>query len=134
MSKQYIQKTLALGTCIHDIEANSQQRLAVSASELKEPGLKRKVGIPNKKVKRKKWDGDYIKYGFILPQSQETSLKPSAQSMFCNVTYANNSLAPSKLCNYLKNKHIIYQNKSVQFFQKQHYYLLQATFFPSILG
>ena len=119
MSNKYIQKTFAFDTCNHDTEANNPQIPAVSASELKEPSPKRKVGIQNIKVKRRKLNNHYIKHGFFLPQSQETSLEPSAQCMFCNVTYDNNSLAPAKLCNHLLNKHAIHQNKFVQFFQKQ---------------
>ena len=43
--------------------------------------------------------------------------------MFCNVTYGNQSLVPSKLRNYLENKHSIHRNKSEQFFKKQYDYL-----------
>ena len=123
MSKKYVQKILNFGACSNDIEPDRQPRPAASALELKKPTPKRKVGNENTKVKRRKWDDDYIKYGFFLPQSEETSLVPSAQCMFCSATYRNSCLAPSKLRNHLQTKHAIHQNKSVQFFKKQHDYL-----------
>ena len=43
--------------------------------------------------------------------------------MFCNVTYGNQNLIPSKLRNHLENKHNIHRNKSEQFFKKQYDYL-----------
>ena len=60
---------------------------------------------------------------FFLPQSKESSVQPSAQCMFCNVTYGKQSLVPSKLRNHLENKHSIHRNKSKQFFKKQYDYL-----------
>ena len=51
-----------------------------------------------------------------------------------DVTYGNNRLAPSKLRNHLLNKHAIYQNKSVQLFQKQDDYLYkQQSVFQSLV-
>jgi len=41
--------------------------MAASASQFKEPGLKKNVGVENKlasKIKKRKRDYDYIKYGF----------------------------------------------------------------------
>jgi len=38
------------------------------ASQFKEPGLKRKVSVQNKlpsKIKRRKWDDDYIRHVFL---------------------------------------------------------------------
>ena len=115
MSKKYIYKILCFATFSHDAKGNSPKKAAISASELKEPSLKRKVGIQNIKAKRRKWYDDYFKYCSFLPQSQETSFDPSSQFMFCNVTYGNNSLAPSKLCSHLQNKHAIHQNKPYNF-------------------
>ena len=106
MFRKYIQKTIAFGTCSHDTAANCQQRPAVSASELKEPSPKGKVGIENIKVE-KKWDDDFI--------NLEQKFEQSAQFMFCNVASGNNRLAPSKLRNHLQNKHAMYQNNFVQF-------------------
>ena len=60
---------------------------------------------------------------FFLSQSEESSVQPSAQCMFCNVTYGNQSLVPLKLCNHLENKHSIHRNKSEQFLKKQYDYL-----------
>jgi len=44
---------------------------ASSASQFKELGLKRKVSFENKlssKIKKRKWDDEYIKYGFFIPE------------------------------------------------------------------
>ena len=104
MSKKYVQKILNFGACSSDTEPDRQPRPTASALELKEPTPKRKVGNENTKAKRQKWDNDYTKHGFFLPQSEETSLEPSTQCMFCTATYSNNYSAPSKLRNHLQNK------------------------------
>ena len=89
MSKKHIQKAFAFSTCRDDIKASGQQKPAVSASWLKEESW-----YTEHKSEKKKWDDDCIKYDLFLLQSQETSLAPSAQWMFCNVIYRNNSVAP----------------------------------------
>jgi len=72
MSKKYVQKILNFGACSNDTEPVRQPRPAASALELKKTTPKSKVGNENTKVKRRKCDDDYIKYGFFLPQSEET--------------------------------------------------------------
>ena len=115
-SSNYIQKKLCFNACRHDTESVNQQTPATSTSELNKPNSKRKVGIKNRKVKKKEWNDDYIKCGFFLPQSKELSIQPSAQCMLCSITYENRSLVPLKLHNHLENKHSIHRNKSKQFF------------------
>ena len=79
----------------------------------------RKAGIENRKVKKENGMMTVSNMDF-LPQSEESSVQPSVQCMFCNVTCRNQSLVPSKLRHHLKNKHSIHQNKSKQYFKKQH--------------
>ena len=118
-SKNYVQKTLCFSACNRDTESVNEQMPTTSSSK-NEPNLKRQAEIESKKVKKRKWNDDYIKYGFFLPQSKASSDQPSAQCLFCSVTYGNQSLVPSKLRNHLENKHGIHRNKSEQFFKKQH--------------
>ena len=122
-SKNYVQKILCFNACSCDTESVNQQTPATPALELNESISKRKAGIERSKVKKREWNDDYIKYGFFLPQSEESSVQPSAQCMFCNVTYGNQSLVPSRLSNHPENKHSIHRNKSKQFFKKQYDYL-----------
>jgi len=110
-SKNYVQKTFCINACNRDTESVNKQMPATSSSK-NEPNLKRKAKTESKTIKKRKWNDDYIKYGYFLPQSEASSDQPSAQCLFCSVTYGNQSLVPSKLRNHLENKHAIHRNKS----------------------
>ena len=76
--------------------------------------LKRKtVSTP----KRRRWNNDYVKYGFCRATEEEHSQYPSANCLFCSVKYANSSLVPSKLELHLKKQHPQHQFKSKEFFE-----------------
>ena len=126
-SENYVQKTLCFNACNRDTEAVNKQMSATSSSK-NEPNLKRKAETESNTVKNRKWNDDYIKYEFFLPQSETSSDRPSARCLFCSVAYGNQSLVPSKLRNQLENKHAIHRNDSEQFFKKQYdYFCKQKT-------
>ena len=54
------------------------------------------------KVVVRKYDREYIKYGFI---SAGTDLKPTAQCVECAQILSNEALKPSKLQRHLGSKH-----------------------------
>jgi len=74
MSTKDVQKTL----CFHETKCNhgddiDQDTRASSASRFKEQGMNRKPSVQNKfpsKIKRWKWDDDYIRYEFFLPRPE----------------------------------------------------------------
>ena len=53
--------------------------------------------------KRRRWNNDYVKYGFCCATEEEHSQYPSANCLFCSVKYANSSLVPSNSSNILKS-------------------------------
>ena len=100
------------------IDEIDQDTPASSASQFKEPGLKKNVNVDleskfGSKIARRKWDNDYNKYGFN-PRSEGSSHEPSALWMFCCFKYGNQFLSHSKLRSHLQNKHHICQNNFFQ--------------------
>jgi len=77
MSTKYVQKA----PCFDESQCKyadkiDQETPTSSASQFKEPGLYRKVTNENmfpSNFKRRKWDDDYIQYGFFLPRNGESS-------------------------------------------------------------
>ena len=68
-------------------------------------------------AKRRKWNDNYINYGFCRPIGEEENFYPNAQCLFCSTVYGNVYLVPSKLISHLKKQHPEHQNKSEKFFQ-----------------
>lgn len=64
---------------------------------------RRNVSTLSSKLKKRKWNEEYIENGFFLPKDELTNPTPSAQCMFYSVKYSNQRLAPSKLHSF-KNK------------------------------
>lgn len=69
------------------------------------------------KSKRRKWNNDYVKYGFYLPNEEEQNPYPATQCLFCSAKYKNSNLVPSKLLSHLKMQHSEHKNKSKEFFE-----------------
>ena len=67
--------------------------------------------------KRRKWNEDYINYGFFHPKGEEENSYSPAQCMFCWTIYGNANVAPSKLVSYFTKQHPERQKKSKEFFQ-----------------
>jgi len=93
----------------NDIDSNKESvvALASSANALL-PAKRRKTTL-----KRRKWNDDYLNYGFLRPIGEENSY-PSAQCLFCSTIYGN---VRSKLLSHLTKQHPEHQNKSKEFFQ-----------------
>ena len=78
--------------------------------------LKRKTAST---PKRRRWNNDYVKYGFCRATEEEHSQYSSTNCLFCSVKYANSSLVSSKLELHLKKQHPQHQFKSKEFFESQ---------------
>jgi len=77
MSTKYAQKHYFCKRTCKSIDEIDQDTPALSASQFKEPGLKRNVDVENKfasKIERWKWDDDYIKYGFFIPKVKNRAM------------------------------------------------------------
>ena len=67
--------------------------------------------------KRRKWNEDFINYGFRRPIGEENNLYSSAQCLFCSTSFGNIDVVKSKLLSHLTKQHPEHQNKSTKFFQ-----------------
>ena len=71
-----------------------------------------------KKVKKRRWNVDFINYSFT-EKTEEKTLLSSAQCLFCPTVYGNANLSKSKLQAHLVTQHPEHQNKSPAFFESQ---------------
>ena len=67
--------------------------------------------------RKRKWNDDYIMYGFYRTEEEMFNPYPSACCMFCPAIFGNTNLAPSHLQKHLKTQHPNHQNKSKAFFE-----------------
>ena len=67
--------------------------------------------------KRRKWNKDYINYGFFCPKGEKENSYPPTQCMFCLTIYGNPNVTPSNLISHFTKQHSEHQNKSKEFFQ-----------------
>ena len=67
--------------------------------------------------KRRKWNEDFINYGFRRPIGEEENLYSSAQCLFCSTSFGNINVVKSKLLSHLTKQHPEHQNKCTKFFQ-----------------
>ena len=68
-------------------------------------------------TKKRKWNDDYIMYGFYRTETETLNPYPSACSLFCPAIFGNCNLALSHLQKHLKTQRPIYLNKSKAFFE-----------------
>uniref|UniRef100_A0A8C5QIQ5 Uncharacterized protein n=1 Tax=Leptobrachium leishanense TaxID=445787 RepID=A0A8C5QIQ5_9ANUR len=66
---------------------------------------------------KRKYDTNYIKYGFTHIEDRRDGQKP--QCVLCSETLANESRKPSKLKRHLDTKHLAYAEKPVEYFQRK---------------
>ena len=69
-------------------------------------------------TKKRKWNDDYIMYGFYRTEKEMLNPYPSACCLFCPAIFGNSNLAPSHLQKHLKTQHPNHQNKSKAFFEE----------------
>ncbi|KAH1168645.1 hypothetical protein KIL84_013235, partial [Mauremys mutica] len=67
-------------------------------------------------MKKRKYDDDYIKYGFTCIGDQEC---PKSQCVICGDVLANSSLKPSLLWRHLETRHPEQLDKPVDFFKQK---------------
>ena len=72
-------------------------------------------GKPRKVVMRK-YDPEYIKYGFI---SAGNDLEPKTQCVECAQILSNEALKPSKLQRHLESKHPEVKHKHKEYFERK---------------
>ena len=83
-------------------DSNKESNEVPASSSAHEPiSAKRQKTIP----KRRKWKEDYINHRFFRPKGEEANSYPSAQCMFCLITYGNANIAPSKLRSHFTKQH-----------------------------
>lgn len=88
--------------------------------ELEKRGRKRaQMSSGSNPKKRRKWNSDYIRFGFYLHQDESRNPFPSGKCFFCGATLLNVSLVPSKLERHLQTHHPEHKNKSKQFFSEK---------------
>lgn len=66
------------------------------------------------KKKRRQYNAEYIKYGFIENKSTNPT---SPMCLLCQKTFSNEAMKPSRLQDHLNKKHADKKNKNVAFFQ-----------------
>lgn len=74
--------------------------------------------MPAKRVKRdtvRKYDTDYLKFGFICAGTDEL---PLPLCLVCKKTLANSSMKPYQLIRHLKSNHGEVKEKSLEYFQR----------------
>lgn len=72
--------------------------------------------IPKKAKPVRKYNTDYLKYGFMCTGTDDD---PLPQCVICFEVLANESMKPSKLERHLSTKHTDYASKPVDFFQNK---------------
>lgn len=70
---------------------------------------------PAKRQKKRKYDKDYLRYGFISVDSNG-EMRPLC--LVCKTLLANSSLNPAKLSRHLNTQHIALVNKPIEYFEK----------------
>jgi hypothetical protein len=73
-------------------------------------------GVGKSQVKKRKYDDDYIKFGFTFSGDQEC---PKPRCVICGAVLANSSLKPSLLLRHLETRHPTQMNKPVDFFKRK---------------
>ncbi|XP_068246893.1 protein FAM200C-like [Palaemon carinicauda] len=53
--------------------------------------------------KKRKWNGEYVKFGFTRDTEKDGTQRP--QCILCSTLFSNANLKPSKLDEHFKNKH-----------------------------
>jgi len=98
----------------NDIDSNKESEVAPATSSANAllPSKRRKTTL-----KRRKWNDDYLNYGFRRPIGEEENSYPSDQCLFCSTIYGNVNVVRSKLLSHLTKQHPDHQNKSKEFFQ-----------------
>ncbi|XP_003927501.1 protein FAM200B [Saimiri boliviensis] len=92
-----------------NIEKNTDSNLQISTSF--EPHFKKK------KVSARRYNEDYLKYGFIRCEKPFETDRP--QCVICNNILANESLKPSKLKRHLETQHAELIDKPLEYFQRK---------------
>nr|XP_055182636.1 ADP-ribosyl cyclase/cyclic ADP-ribose hydrolase 2 isoform X1 [Nyctereutes procyonoides] len=92
-----------------NIEKNIDSNLQTSTSF--EPHFKKK------KVSARRYNEDYLKYGFIKCEKPFENDRP--QCVICNNILANESLKPSKLKRHLETQHSELIDKPLEYFQRK---------------
>jgi hypothetical protein len=73
-------------------------------------------GVGKSKVKKRKYDDNYIKFGFTCSGDQEC---PKPRCVICGDVLANSSLKPSLLRRHLETRQSTKMNKPVDFFTRK---------------
>lgn len=65
----------------------------------------------------RKWNDEFVKYGFYMTDEEKTKNLPSPTCLLCpNKSLANQAMVPNKLLRYLQKNHPMLQFKSKSFF------------------
>ncbi|XP_057562900.1 protein FAM200B [Hippopotamus amphibius kiboko] len=92
-----------------NIEKSIDSKLQTSASF--------ELHFKKKKVTTRRYNEDYLKYGFIKCEKPFENDRP--QCVICNNILANESLKPSKLKRHLETQHVELIDKPLEYFQRK---------------
>ena len=71
---------------------------------------------PERKVKRRKYNKDYIRFGFFWTGEEDC---PKPHCVLCYESLANESMKPAKLRRHLDTKHKDCNGKPIEFFKRK---------------
>lgn len=101
---------------VAEVSGNTEQSPDndVSSSTSTPTQEKRKLDNKESSLKKRKYDGSYIQFGFTSSGDPDS---PLPQCVVCAETLSNHSLKPSLLRRHLETKHANLKDQSVSFFQ-----------------
>ena len=99
------------------VNQSGEEEVSRSTSGLKE-NKSSNVKVPAQKTKKRRWDDDYLKYGFYQTEDDKLSDYGGATCLFCTTKIVNSNLAPYHLSSHMNKKHTMHQNKSIDFFKR----------------
>ncbi|XP_069187654.1 zinc finger BED domain-containing protein 5-like [Procambarus clarkii] len=111
-------KPVAVGAAVDATRKDdvSNQDGAASQDLTEEKEASKTDASSSQKKRPKLRNDEHIAFGFFRTVHEASNPFPRGKCFFCNATYSNENVVPSKLARHLKTKHPEHQNKSKQFF------------------
>ena len=79
--------------------------------------IKTIISLKKKKTVVRKWNEEYIKYGFYMTEEEKSKILPNPTCLICpNTTLANQAMVPNKLSHHISKNHPTHQFKQKSYF------------------
>ena len=76
------------------------------------------ISSKKKKIVVRKWNEEYIKYGFYMKEEEKSKILPNPTCLICpNTSLSNQAMVPNKLSRHLSKNHPTLQFKQKSYFQ-----------------